>query len=192
MSFELSPLPYSYDSLAPHMSKESLEFHHDKHHKTYVDNLNKLVPSTAYETMDLESIVKSSSGPVFNNAAQAWNHEFFWNCLSPEGGGEPQGLLLQAINESFGSFAAFKIAFADAAIKQFGSGWGWLVKNKAGKLEITSTSNAGNPLTDGNTPILTCDVWEHAYYIDYRNKRPDFLAAYWKLDNWKFAAQNFS
>lgn len=191
MAFELPPLPYAHDALAPHMSKETLEYHHDKHHKTYVDNLNKLVPGTEFEGKDLETIILKSSGGVFNNAAQIWNHTFFWHCLSPKGGGEPNGALADAIKRDFGSFDAFKEKFSDASIKQFGSGWGWLVKNKDGKLEITSTSNAGNPLTNGQTPILTCDVWEHAYYIDYRNKRPDFLGAFWKLVNWEFAAANF-
>ncbi len=191
MAFELPPLPYAHDALAPHMSKETLEYHHDKHHKTYVDNLNKLVPGTEFEGKDLETIILKSSGGIFNNAAQIWNHTFFWHCLSPKGGGEPTGALADAIKRDFGSFDAFKEKFSDASIKQFGSGWGWLVKNKEGKLEITSTSNAGNPLTNGQTPILTCDVWEHAYYIDYRNKRPDFLGAFWKLVNWEFAAANF-
>lgn len=192
MAFELPPLPYAHDALAPHMSRETLEYHHDKHHKTYVDNLNKLVPGTEFEKMDLESIIKKSSGPVFNNAAQIWNHTFFWNCLSPSGGGQPTGAVADAIARDFGSFDAFKEKFSEASIKQFGSGWGWLVKNKEGRLEITSTSNAGVPLTEGKTPLLTCDVWEHAYYIDYRNRRPDFLAAFWKLVNWEFVARNLA
>ena len=191
MAFELPPLPYSKDALMPHMSPETLDYHYGKHHKTYVDNLNKLVPGTEFEKMDLESIVKKSSGGIFNNAAQIWNHTFFWNCLSPKAGGEPTGAIADAITKEFGSFQAFKEKFSDTTIKQFGSGWGWLVKNKAGKLEILSTSNAGNPLTDGHTPLLTCDVWEHAYYIDYRNKRPDFLAAFWNLTNWNFVNENF-
>lgn len=190
MAFELPPLPYAHDALAPHMSKETLEFHHDKHHKTYVDNLNKLVPGTEFEKMDLETIVTKSSGGIFNNAAQVWNHTFFWNCLSPKGGGEPSGVLAEAIKKDFGSFDVFKEKFSDTSIKQFGSGWGWLVKNKEGRLEILSTSNAENPMTAGKTPLLTCDVWEHAYYIDYRNKRPDFLGAFWKLVNWDFVAAN--
>lgn len=191
MAFELPPLPYAHDALQPHMSKETLEYHHDKHHKTYVDNLNKLVPGTEYEGKDLESIIKKSSGPVFNNAAQVWNHTFFWNCLSPKGGGKPSGPLAEAIMADFGTFEAFKEKFSDTSIKQFASGWGWLVKNKAGKLEILSTSNAGNPMTDGHTPLMTCDVWEHAYYIDYRNKRPDFLASFWNLVNWDFISKNY-
>lgn len=192
MAFELPPLPYAHDALQPHMSRETLEYHHDKHHKTYVDNLNKLIPGTEFEKMDLESIIKKSSGGVFNNAAQVWNHTFFWNCLSPKGGGQPTGTVLEAITRDFGSFDAFKEKFSDASIKQFGSGWGWLVKNKEGKLEITSTSNANNPMTEGKTPLLTCDVWEHAYYIDYRNKRHDFLGAFWKLVNWDFVAKNLA
>ena len=192
MAFELPPLPYAHDALAPHMSKETLEYHHDKHHKTYVDNLNKLVPGTEFEKMDLEAIIKKSNGGVFNNAAQIWNHTFFWNCLSPKGGGEPTGALLDAIKRDFGSFDTFKEKFSDVTIKTFGSGWGWLVKNKEGKLEIVSTSNAGNPMTEGKTPLLTCDVWEHAYYIDYRNKRPDYLGAFWKVVNWDFVAKNLN
>lgn len=192
MAFELPQLPYAHDALSPHMSRETLEYHHDKHHKGYVDNLNKLVPGTEFEKMDLDSIVKKSSGGIFNNAAQNWNHTFFWNCLSPKGGGEPTGALLEAIKGSFGSFDAFKEKFSEACVKQFGSGWGWLVKNKEGKLEITSTSNAGNPMTEGKVPLMTCDVWEHAYYIDYRNKRPDFLGAFWKLVNWDFVAKNLN
>lgn len=191
MAFELPPLPYAMDALAPKMSKETLEYHYGKHHKAYVDNLNKLVPGTEFEGQNLESIIKKSSGGIFNNAAQVWNHTFFWNCLSPKGGGQPTGALADAINKSFGSFDAFKEKFSDTSIKQFGSGWGWLVKNKEGQLEIVSTSNAGNPMTDGKTPLLTCDVWEHAYYIDYRNKRPDFLAAFWGLVNWNFVSENF-
>lgn len=192
MSFELPPLPYPHDALVPYMSKETLEYHHDKHHKTYVDNLNKLVPGTEFEGKDLETIIKKSSGGIFNNAAQVWNHTFFWNCLTPKGSAHPTGPLAEAIIKDFGSFESFRDKFFDASIKQFGAGWGWLVKNKEGKLEIVSTSNAGNPMTDGKTPLLTCDVWEHAYYIDYRNRRADFLAAFWSLVNWKFVEANFS
>ena len=190
MTFELPPLPYPHEALQPHMSKETLEFHHDKHHKTYVDNLNKLVPGSEFESMNLEAIIKKSSGPIFNNAAQTWNHTFFWNGLSPKGGGEPKGELANAIKQSFGSYQAFKEKFAETSIKQFASGWGWLAKKSDGSLEILSTSNAGNPMTDGKKPLLTCDVWEHAYYIDYRNKRPDFLAAFWNLVNWDFVSTN--
>jgi Fe-Mn family superoxide dismutase len=190
MAFELPALPFAPDALKPHMSAETLEYHHGKHHKAYVDNLNKLVPGTEFEKMNLEEIIKKSSGPIFNNAAQVWNHTFFWNCLSPKGGGEPSGDLADAIKRDFGSFQAFREKFSDTSVKQFGSGWGWLVKNKAGKLEILSTSNAATPMTEGHTPLLTCDVWEHAYYIDYRNRRPDFLAAFWNIVNWNFVATN--
>jgi Fe-Mn family superoxide dismutase len=192
MAFELPALPYSPDALKPFMSPETFEFHHGKHHKAYVDNLNKLVPGTEFEKMDIETIMKKSSGPVFNNAAQIWNHTFFWNCMTPGGGGEPTGPLAEAIQRDFGSFQAMKEKFNDVAVKQFGSGWGWLVKNKQGKLECVSTSNAGNPMTDGHNPILTVDVWEHAYYIDFRNRRADFVAGFWNVVNWKFANQRWS
>ncbi len=191
MAFELPPLPYSKDALTPHMSPETLEFHYGKHHKTYVDNLNKLVPGTEFEKMSLEEIIKKSSGPVFNNAAQIWNHTFFWNCLSPNGGGKPSGELAAAIEISFGSFDKFKEQFTDTSVKHFASGWGWLVKAKDGSLKIMSPANAQTPMTEGHTALLTCDVWEHAYYIDYRNRRPDFLAAFWNLVNWKFVEENF-
>lgn len=190
MTYELPPLPYALDALAPHMSKETLEYHHGKHHKTYVDNLNKLVPGSAHDGQDLETLVKTASGPIFNNAAQVWNHTFFWSCLSPQGGGEPKGELARALARDFGSVAEFKDKFADISIKQFGSGWGWLVQNREGRLQLVSTSNAGCPLTEGLTPLLTCDVWEHAYYIDHRNRRPDYLAAFWKIVNWDFAQKN--
>jgi superoxide dismutase, Fe-Mn family len=192
MAFELPALPYSKDALMPHMSAETLEYHHGKHHKAYVDNLNKLIQGTEFETMDLESIIKKSSGPIFNNAAQVWNHTFFWNCLAPKAGGEPTGELAEAINQEFGSFAAFKEKFSEASVKHFASGWGWLVKNKNGKLEVLSTANAQTPMTEGHTALLTCDVWEHAYYIDYRNRRPDFVGAFWNLVNWDFVAKNFA
>lgn len=192
MAITLPPLPYELDALAPHMSQETLEFHYGKHHRTYVDNLNKLIPGTEFENLSLEEIILKSSGGVFNNAAQIWNHTFFWNGLTPKSQGKPSGELLKAIESEFGSFEAFKEKFADVTIKTFGSGWGWLAKNKEGKLEILSTSNAQTPLTTGHTPLLTCDVWEHAYYIDYRNKRPDFLAAFWNLVNWDFVAKNFA
>lgn len=191
MAFELPPLPYSKDALVPHMSVETLEYHYGKHHKTYVDNLNKLLPGTEFEPQlksgDLETVVKKSSGPIFNNAAQVWNHTFFWNCLAPKAGGEPTGAVADAIKRDFGSFAAFKEKFTDVSVKHFASGWGWLIKNKnTGKLECVSTANAATPLTEGHTPLLTCDVWEHAYYIDYRNRRADFLGAFWNLVNWDF------
>lgn len=192
MAFELPPLPYSKDALQPHMSAETLEFHHGKHHKTYVDNLNKLVPGTEYENMTLEQIMMKSTGPMFNNAAQIWNHTFFWNCLTPKTTPEPTGALADAMKSSFGSVQAFKDKFAETSVKQFASGWGWLIKNKMGALEIVSTSNAANPMTEGHVPLLTCDVWEHAYYIDYRNRRPDFLGAFWNIVNWDFVAQNLA
>lgn len=190
MAFELPPLPYPKDALAPHMSAETLDYHHGKHHKAYVDNLNKMIPGTEFEKMDLESIIKKSSGGIFNNAAQVWNHTFFWNCLAPKAGGEPKGEIADLINKEFGSFAQFKEKFNDVAVKQFGSGWAWLVKNKAGKLEVLSTPNAVNPMTEGHTALLTADVWEHAYYIDYRNSRPNFLAGFWNLVNWDFVNKN--
>jgi Fe-Mn family superoxide dismutase len=190
MAFELPPLPYSKDALTPHMSAETLDYHHGKHHKTYVDNLNKLVPGTEYEKMSLEEIIKKSSGGIFNNAAQVWNHTFFWNCMAPKAGGEPKGEIAEMINKEFGSFAAFKEKFNDVSAKQFGSGWGWLVKNKSGKLEILSTSNANTPMTEGHTALLTADVWEHAYYIDYRNSRPNYLGGFWNLVNWDFVNSN--
>jgi len=192
MSFELPPLPYEIDALEPHISKETLEFHYGKHHQTYVTNLNNLVAGTDSEGKSLEDIIKNSSGGLFNNAAQIWNHTFYWNCLSPNGGGEPTGELAQAINDTFGSFAEFKEQFSKTAITTFGSGWGWLVKNSDGSLALTSTSNAGTPLTEGQTPLLTCDVWEHAYYIDFRNARPKYVETFWNIVNWEFASQNFA
>ena len=191
MTFELPPLPYDMNALEPHISQETLEYHYGKHHKTYVDKLNGLVPGSEFDGKSLEEIIASApAGGLFNNAAQVWNHTFYWNGLSPNGGGEPTGALGSAINESFGSFAAFRDKFSDMAATNFGSGWTWLVKQD-GKLAIVNTSNAGNPLTDGATPLLTCDVWEHAYYIDYRNARPKYLEAFWQMVNWEFAAGNF-
>lgn len=190
MAFELPELPYAKDALAPHISEETLEFHYGKHHKTYVDKLNGLVPGSDYEGKSLEEIITSSSGPVFNNAAQIWNHTFYWHCLSPNGGGAPTGAVADAINEAFGSFDEFKTQFTDKAINNFGSSWTWLVKNSEGKLEIVNTSNAGTPMTDGSTALLTVDLWEHAYYIDYRNARPKYMDAFWALVNWEFVAQN--
>ncbi|MEY1662525.1 superoxide dismutase [Isoalcanivorax beigongshangi] len=191
MAFELPALPYAKDALAPHMSQETLEFHYGKHHQTYVTNLNNLVPGTEFEGKSLEDIIKSAGpGGVFNNAAQVWNHTFFWNSLTPNGSGAPTGALADAINAKWGSFDAFKEEFTKSAIGNFGSGWTWLVKGANG-LEIVNTSNAGTPLTDGKTALLTVDVWEHAYYIDYRNARPKFLEAFWALANWDFAAKNF-
>jgi Fe-Mn family superoxide dismutase len=192
MAFELPPLPFAKNSLIPHISEETLDFHYGKHHQTYVTNLINLVSGTEFEGLTLEEIVMRSSGGIFNNAAQVWNHTFYWNSVSPNGGGEPTGALAAAINAEFGSFAGFKEAFTQCAVTTFGSGWAWLVKNPEGKLALVSTSNAGCPLTEGHTPLLTCDVWEHAYYIDYRNARPAYLEAFWALVNWDFAAANFS
>ncbi|MCQ8130522.1 superoxide dismutase [Fe] [Methylomonas rivi] len=191
MTFELPALPYANDALAPHISAETIEYHYGKHHQTYVTNLNNLVPGTEFEGLSLEDIVKKSSGGIFNNAAQVWNHTFYWNCLSPNGGGAPTGGLANAIERTFGSFEEFKEAFTKCAVTTFGSGWAWLVKNANGSLELVSTSNAGCPLTAGQTPILTCDVWEHAYYIDFRNARPKYLEAFWSLVNWEFAGANY-
>lgn len=192
MTFQLPELPYPMDGLVPHISEETLEYHYGKHHRTYVNNLNNLVPNTQFADMSLEEIIKNSDGGVFNNAAQIWNHSFYWECMSPNGGGEPTGALLAAIETTFGSFAAFKEEFTKTAVTTFGSGWAWLVKNTDGSLAITSTSNAGNPLTDNKTPLLTCDVWEHAYYIDYRNARPKYMEAFWALVNWDFVSKNFA
>lgn len=190
MSFELPALPYAMDALAPHISKETLEYHYGKHHQAYVTNLNKLTEGSDLANQSLEELIQSQSGGIFNNAAQVWNHTFYWQSLSPNGGGEPQGKLLDAINRDFGSFEEFKQQFTACAATTFGSGWAWLVKNDAGQLEIVSTSNAANPMTDGKTPVLTCDVWEHAYYIDYRNARPKYIDAFWQLVNWDFASNN--
>jgi len=193
MAFELPALPYEKNALEPHISAETLEFHYGKHHATYVTKLNGLVEGTDLATKSLEEIVKNSDGGIFNNAAQIWNHTFYWNSLSPNGGGEPTGALADAINAKWGSYADFKAAFNDKAVNNFGSSWTWLVKTADGKLDIVNTSNAGTPITDeGVTPLLTCDLWEHAYYIDYRNVRPNYLEAYWALANWDFAASNFA
>ena len=192
MAFELPALPYAKDALAPTISEETLEFHYGKHHNTYVEKLNGLVKGTEFENASLEDVIKKSSGGVFNNAAQVWNHTFYWNSMSPNGGGEPEGALADAINSTFGSFEEFKTKFSESAAGNFGSGWTWLVKNGEGKLEIVNTSNAGCPITDGLTPLITVDVWEHAYYIDYRNARPKYLEGFFKLANWDFAAKNFA
>jgi len=192
MTHVLPELPYAKDALEPHISAETLEFHYGKHHATYVEKLNGMIAGTEFESSSLEEIIKASSGGIFNNAAQVWNHTFYWNGLSPNGGGKPEGALAGAIDKAFGSFEKFKEAFAASAIGNFGSGWTWLVKNSSGNLEIVNTDDAANPMTAGLTPILTCDVWEHAYYIDYRNKRPDYVNAFWNLVNWKFVASNFA
>jgi len=192
MAFELPALPYEKNALEPHISAETLEFHYGKHHQTYVDKLNGLVEGSDFAGKSLEEIIKNSSGGMFNNAAQVWNHTFYWNCLSPSGGGEPSGELADAINDKFGSFDAFKEEFTKNAVNNFGSGWTWLVKTSDGGVDIVNTSNAETPLTDSSvTPLLTVDVWEHAYYIDYRNARPKYMEAFWALVNWDFAAKNF-
>ena len=193
MSFELPALPYEMDALEPHISKETLEYHYGKHHNTYVTKLNGLVPGTEFEGKSLDDVVKSSSGGVFNNAAQIWNHTFYWNCLSPNGGGEATGAVAEAISAAFGSFEAFKEQFTASAINNFGSSWTWLVKNADGSVAIVNTSNAATPLTEeGVTPLLTVDLWEHAYYIDYRNLRPAYMEAFWNLVNWEFVNANFA
>ncbi len=192
MPFALPELPFAKDALVPYMSAETLEYHHGKHHQTYVNNLNKLIEGTDFEKLSLEEIILRSQGSIFNNAAQTWNHTFFWNSISPRGGGQPAGALLEAINQNFGSFDEFKKKFTDSAVTLFGSGWVWLVKNPDNTLEIIQTSNAGTPLTMGKKPLLTLDVWEHAYYIDYRNARAKFVDAFWEIVNWDFASKNFS
>ncbi|PHM28557.1 superoxide dismutase [Fe] [Xenorhabdus budapestensis] len=192
MSFELPALPYAKDALEPHISAETLEYHYGKHHNAYVVNLNNLIKDTEFAGKSLEEIIKISEGGIFNNAAQVWNHTFYWHSLSPNGGGEPTGKVAEAINNSFGSFAEFKQQFTDAALKNFGSGWTWLVKKTDGSLAIVNTSNAATPLTGENKPVLTVDVWEHAYYIDYRNARPQYLEHFWALVNWKFVEENLA
>jgi Fe-Mn family superoxide dismutase len=192
MEHTLPALPYAMDALQPHISKETLEFHYGKHHQTYVTNLNNLIKGTEFENSGLDEIVKKSSGGVFNNAAQIWNHTFYWNSLSPKGGGAPTGALAAAIDAKWGSFDAFKEAFTKSAVANFGSSWTWLVKKADGSLDIVNTSNAATPLTTADRPLITCDLWEHAYYIDYRNRRPDYLGAFWSLVNWEFAAKNFA
>jgi superoxide dismutase, Fe-Mn family len=190
MEHKLPELPYKQDALAPYLSAETLEYHYGKHHKAYVDNLNKLIAGAEFEKMTLEEIIRRASGPIANNAAQIWNHTFYWNCLAPKAGGEPAGAVMDAINKNFGSFAQFQEKFTSTATTLFGSGWAWLVKNNDGSLAVESTANAGNPVRDGRKPLLTCDVWEHAYYIDYRNARAKYVEAFWKLVNWNFVAEN--
>jgi Fe-Mn family superoxide dismutase len=191
MEHTLPALPYANDALEPHISAETLEFHHGKHHNTYVTNLNNLIKDTEFADKSLEDIVTSApAGGIFNNAAQVWNHTFYFNCLGPNAGGEPTGAVADAINAAFGSFADFKEKFSTSAATNFGSGWTWLVKNADGGLEIVNTSNAGCPLTDGLTPVLTIDVWEHAYYVDKRNARPAYIESFWNLVNWDFVNSN--
>jgi len=193
MAFELPELPYAKNALEPHISEETLEYHYGKHHKTYVDKLNGLLEGSADADKSLEDVIKTSSGGVFNNAAQIWNHTFYWNCLSPNGGGAPTGAVAEAIEKAFGSFDKFKEEFTTSAVNNFGSGWTWLVKKSDGSVAIVNTSNAGTPLTEADqTALLTCDIWEHAYYIDYRNLRPKYVEAFWNLVNWDFVNQNFA
>jgi Fe-Mn family superoxide dismutase len=192
MAIELPPLPYARDALAPHISAETLDYHYGKHHQTYVTNLNNLIKGTEFENLDLVEIIRKSQGGTFNNAAQVWNHTFYWNSLSPKGGGEPSGKLADAIKKSFGGFAQFKEDFSKTAVTTFGSGWAWLVQRADGNLGLVSTSNAVTPITGSDRPLLTCDVWEHAYYIDYRNARPKYVEAFWNLVNWEFAASQMA
>jgi superoxide dismutase, Fe-Mn family len=192
MAFELPPLPFAEKALGPHISAETLQYHYGKHHKAYVDKLNSLLPGSGFEGKSLEEIVKTSSGAVFNNAGQIWNHNFYWNCLAP-GGGKPGGELAKAIDRAFGSFDKFREKFNNDAVANFGSGWTWLVRRGDGSVAIVNTGNANTPLTEaGSTPLLTVDVWEHAYYIDYRNQRPKYLEAIWNVINWKFVEGNFA
>jgi Fe-Mn family superoxide dismutase len=192
MAIELPALPYARDALAPHISAETIDYHYGKHHQTYVTNLNNLIKGTEFENLDLLAIIKKSQGGMFNNAAQIWNHTFYWNSLSPKGGGEPSGKLADAIKKTFGGFAQFKDDFSKTAIGTFGSGWAWLVQRADGGLGLVSTSNAATPITGSDRPLLTCDVWEHAYYIDYRNARPKYVEAFWNLANWDFAASQMA
>ncbi|HBC5887188.1 TPA: superoxide dismutase [Fe] [Proteus mirabilis] len=192
MSFELPKLPYALDALEPHISKETLEYHYGKHHQTYVTNLNNLVKGTDLENKSLEELIKTTEGGIFNNAAQVWNHTFYWNCLAPNAGGAPTGKIAEAINKAFGSFEEFKKQFNDAAAKNFGSGWTWLVKKADGSLAIVNTSNAATPVSGEGKPLLTVDVWEHAYYIDYRNARVKYLEEFWALVNWSFVEANLA
>ena len=193
MTYTLPALPFEKDALEPYMSAETLDFHYGKHHQTYVTNFNNLVKDSPFADKTIEDVIRGASGGLYNNAAQAWNHSFFWQGLKPAGGGEPTGALLDAINQKWGDFAAFKAAFAQSAAGNFGSGWTWLIKKADGTLDILNTGAAGNPLTENATPLLCLDVWEHAYYIDYRNARPKFIDAFLEhLVNWDFAAQNFA
>ena len=190
MSFTLPALPYTLDALVPHISKETLEYHYGKHHAAYVNNLNKLIAGTEFENLTLEEIIKKSTGGIFNNAAQVWNHTFYWHCLSPNGGSEPHGKLADLIKQHFSSFSEFKEQFTQTATTTFGSGWAWLVQDEQGALKLVSTSNAQTPMTTKQNALLTCDVWEHAYYIDYRNARPEYVNAFWALVNWEFVSSN--
>lgn len=192
MEHKLPDLPYPKDALQPYISAETLEYHYGKHHKAYVTKLNELIKDTKFQNMTLEETIKNAEGPIFNNAAQTWNHTFFWNCLSPKGGGHPGGKILDLINKSWGNFDKFKTEFSKSAVANFGSGWTWLTLNQKGDLEILNTSNADNPMKHDVKALLTLDVWEHAYYIDYRNARPEFVNAFWNVANWEFVGKNLS
>lgn len=192
MTHALPKLPYAMNALQPIISQETLEYHYGKHHQAYVNNLNNLIKDTELANAALEDIILKSSGAIFNNAAQIWNHTFYWNCLTPHSTGGPRGQLADAIIKTFGSFEEFKNRFSQTSIATFGSGWGWLVKNTQGELEIVSTSNAATPMTQKQKALLTCDVWEHAYYIDYRNARPVYVEKFWDIVNWDFVAENFA
>jgi superoxide dismutase, Fe-Mn family len=191
MTHTLPALPYAMNALEPVISEKTISFHYGKHHQTYVNKLNELVQGTEFENASLEEIIKKAEGGIFNNGAQVWNHTFYWNCLTPNGKGEPGGSLLAAINNKFGSFEKFKEDFAAAAATQFGSGWAWLVRTVGGGLEIMKTPNADNPMREGHKPLLTCDVWEHAYYLDYQNRRPDYVKEFWKIVDWKKVEERF-
>jgi superoxide dismutase, Fe-Mn family len=191
MAFKLPPLPYDVGALAPHMSAEQLALHHDKHHGKYVATLNELVSGTEWENRALEQIVREAKpGPLLNNAAQHWNHSFFWKCLSPKGGGDPSGKLADELRRGFGDVDTFRKKFAEAALAIFGSGWAWFVREPSGKLSVRTTANADDPLPHGWTPVLTCDMWEHAFYVDYRNEKTKYVDAFWKVVNWEFVAAN--
>ncbi|SPP31248.1 Superoxide dismutase [Fe] [Arsenophonus endosymbiont of Aleurodicus floccissimus] len=190
MSFQLPPLPYAKNALEPHISQETLEYHYGKHHNTYVNNLNNLIKGTNFEGKSLEEIIRTAQGGIFNNAAQIWNHTFYWYCLAPNAGSEPTGKIAEVINQHFADFEKFKHQFTDAVIKNFGSGWTWLVKQANGKLSIVNTYNAATPISGDDKPLLTVDIWEHAYYLDYRNARAEYLTNFWSLVNWQFVEQN--
>jgi Fe-Mn family superoxide dismutase len=193
MSFQLPDLPYPLNALEPHISRETLEYHHGKHHRAYVNKLNELIPNTEFAKLSLEDIIrKAPPGPIFNNAAQVWNHTFYWHCMKPKGGGNPPGDLAKAIDQHFGSFNKFQEKLTEAGLTQFGSGWAWLVKTQDGKLEVVKTGNAENPMTANKIPLLTCDVWEHAYYIDTRNDRGKYINNFWQVVNWDYVAKNFA
>jgi Fe-Mn family superoxide dismutase len=192
MEHKLPPLPYAADALQPYISKETIEYHYGKHHQAYVTNLNNLIKDGEFQNASLEDIIRDSAGSLFNNAAQVWNHTFFWNCMTPNNGGAPSGALADAIATRWGSFDKFKEEFTRSCVSNFGSGWTWLIRKSDGSLDISNTTNAGTPLTTSDKPLLTCDVWEHAYYIDYRNARPKFVEAFWNVVNWDFVAKNFA